>query len=645
MYALVFDNTFAKQFSKTATFVLLTYPTASPPESSHHMHHIDGGPSENPSSLRENLSQRKKAIQQPSTDSIQKLDLPGSDRNESADPSGNNKSGEDGGAAGSSKLFNGSLQKRRRRRHQGWARRFFSLDYKTSTLSYYHDRNTLALRGAVPLSLAAIGANAKTRQISIDSGAEIWHLKAANAKDFDAWKHALELARMSHDASTIGARTGSDTVRRSSPTVYTNPDEEYEWARIESLVKKVEDIRDATRDLAKDTDPKYLPSDVGRRRSEHPDSNPRSGASSNSDTPLEQGLNGYFNDSAGDRKPFWKRKQSSERPTPGMFKRSVSATLSTTSLSNAPPTPHKTNLCSQDNQPLQNHAEEGLHDRCMSLLRNLDDVVTDFGSLTRRSKQRRAATRPSAMPRHSVDSTSSDVFFDAEGFSSSQLLAIHHESDEEIDHDSVSDGDSGSSSEVEEPEVTRLTTRQGKYVPGFPPKPDFLFPLPAEDIKRRTTVAIPTVSPPNLVGLLRRNMGKDMSTISMPVSTNEPISLLQRIAESLEYSSLLDSATKAESSIDRLLHISAFAVSILSNGRVKERAIRKPFTPMLGETFELVREDRGFRLIAEKVSHRPLRMACQVESDLWSLTHSPMPSQRFFGKSAQLVSPYYDTAP
>lgn len=125
----------------------------------------------------------------------------------------------------------------------------------------------------------------------------------------------------------------------------------------------------------------------------------------------------------------------------------------------------------------------------------------------------------------------------------------------------------------------------------------------------------------------------------MPVSANEPISLLQRASEQLEYSHLLDeAATLTGTSADRLLYISAFAISSLTSFRVKERAIRKPFNPMLGETFELVREDKGFRFLAEKVSHRPLRMACQAESDTWTFTQSPFPTQKFWGKSAELVT-------
>jgi hypothetical protein len=57
---------------------------------------------------------------------------------------------------------------------------------------------------------------------------------------------------------------------------------------------------------------------------------------------------------------------------------------------------------------------------------------------------------------------------------------------------------------------------------------------------------------------------------------------------------------------------------------------------MLGETFELVREDKGFRFISEKVVHRPVRMACQAEAEKWTFVQSPTPVQKFWGKSAEL---------
>lgn len=127
----------------------------------------------------------------------------------------------------------------------------------------------------------------------------------------------------------------------------------------------------------------------------------------------------------------------------------------------------------------------------------------------------------------------------------------------------------------------------------------------------------------------------------MPITANEPLSLLQRSAEALEYASLLTLAASAPHETgERLLHVTAFAISALSGSRVKERAARKPFNPMLGETFELVREDLagGFRFLAEKISHRPVRVASQADAKEWTYTHAPAPSQKFWGKSAELLT-------
>ena len=47
----------------------------------------------------------------------------------------------------------------------------------------------------------------------------------------------------------------------------------------------------------------------------------------------------------------------------------------------------------------------------------------------------------------------------------------------------------------------------------------------------------------------------------MPVTLNEPLSALQRLCEELEYSELLEKACSAETSLDRMMWVAAFAVS------------------------------------------------------------------------------------
>ena len=75
--------------------------------------------------------------------------------------------------------------------------------------------------------------------------------------------------------------------------------------------------------------------------------------------------------------------------------------------------------------------------------------------------------------------------------------------------------------------------------------------------------------------------------------------MLQRLCEVLEYSELLDKASETEDPHERMVLIAAFAVSAYGSSHV--RADHKPFSPLLGETYENVREDKGFKYISEQV--------------------------------------------
>ena len=75
---------------------------------------------------------------------------------------------------------------------------------------------------------------------------------------------------------------------------------------------------------------------------------------------------------------------------------------------------------------------------------------------------------------------------------------------------------------------------------------------------------------------------------------------MQVLCEELEYSELLDKATEVDDPFMRLVYVTAFAVSSYSS--TFTRAGTKPFNPLLGETFECVRDDKGFKFVAEKVS-------------------------------------------
>lgn len=625
MYGLVFDNTFSIAMSKTATFVLLTYPSNAPPHPTHHLQNVPAVPSGSSlSSLGKTQSPKLGATASESVDSLASHPAVGNNGSR-----GNSIMGRSESETGIATYHTGILQKRRRKRGQGYARRFFSLDFASCTLSYYYSRNSSALRGAIPLSLAAIAADERRREISIDSGAEVWHLKTSHAKDFAEWTRALEkasnAARGVSDEQPLSPRLKVRTTGLQNGL--SNQEEEREWEQVEALVSRIVGTRDAVRRLSKNTAP------VTKKP-------PYAGLGLSTGSPNPEDSTDYFS-TAQEKKPFWRRK-SSAPSTPQMFQRSISSQLaipapgpvSTTISANASPAPSRKSK----------HKEEDMHEHCIALLKDLDTVLTDFSTLLSNSRRRRMAPPKSAASRASIDSTSTGEFYDAETMlDHSQVMMIDRHSEGDTQPSEAEDEfvtDASSISSAEEDNLAPMVNGSASL---FPIKPKSFHPLLiSTPVKRRMTVPAATVMPPSLIGFLRKNVGKDLSTISMPVSANEPTSLMQRIAEQLEYANLLNTAAAHKNPNMRLLYVTAFATSQFSSSRAKERAIRKPFNPMLGETFELLRTEKevpgGFRLLVEKVSHRPVIMAIQADSTVWSFCQTPAPTQKFWGKSAELIT-------
>lgn len=133
-----------------------------------------------------------------------------------------------------------------------------------------------------------------------------------------------------------------------------------------------------------------------------------------------------------------------------------------------------------------------------------------------------------------------------------------------------------------------------------------------------------------LWGILKSMIGKDMTRMTLPVSFNECTSLLQRLAEDIEYSNLLDTAAGYDDSTLRMAYVAAFAVSEYAS---TINRIAKPFNPLLGETFEYCRPDKHYRLICEQVSHHPPISACNAESIKWDYYGENAVASQFRGRS------------
>lgn len=121
--------------------------------------------------------------------------------------------------------------------------------------------------------------------------------------------------------------------------------------------------------------------------------------------------------------------------------------------------------------------------------------------------------------------------------------------------------------------------------------------------------------------------------ISLPCHAYEPMSILQRQTEMLEYSELLDYVVdECTDPLERMVYIAGFTLS----GMSATQRFRTDFNPMLGETYEYVSEERGFKFFSEQVSHHPPVSALHTESDKWVFWQNTNPSTSFLGNSLDI---------
>ncbi|XP_056300328.1 oxysterol-binding protein-related protein 3 isoform X2 [Pseudoliparis swirei] len=150
---------------------------------------------------------------------------------------------------------------------------------------------------------------------------------------------------------------------------------------------------------------------------------------------------------------------------------------------------------------------------------------------------------------------------------------------------------------------------------------------------------LPSPSPNNstisLWNILRNNIGKDLSKVAMPVQLNEPLNTLQRLCEELEYSELLDRAANTQDPFERMVYIATFVVSGYASSYYRTGG--KPFNPVLGETYECDRPDKGLRFVAEQVSHHPPISACHAESKNFIFSQDLRCKNKFWGKSMEII--------
>ncbi|KAK9127082.1 hypothetical protein Syun_015879 [Stephania yunnanensis] len=131
--------------------------------------------------------------------------------------------------------------------------------------------------------------------------------------------------------------------------------------------------------------------------------------------------------------------------------------------------------------------------------------------------------------------------------------------------------------------------------------------------------------------IMQKYIGADItSVLTLPVFICEPMTNLQKMAEIMEYSHLLNLANECEDPYLRMVYASSWAISVYS----AYQRTWKPFNPILGETYEMV--NHGVTFIAEQVSHHPPMGAGHAENEHFVYDVTSKLKTKFLGNSVDI---------
>ncbi|XP_041466653.1 oxysterol-binding protein-related protein 1-like isoform X3 [Lytechinus variegatus] len=266
---------------------------------------------------------------------------------------------------------------------------------------------------------------------------------------------------------------------------------------------------------------------------------------------------------------------------------------------------------------------------------NFQDIPAEFDYEDHEFHSVRDSGSRGSSPTGSFDDRLSDV----ESFYSVRMDSEQRSPTEGVQH-RISDSENHSNSKQSKEDL--LSSNNGDYsitknrdlgksdVFTFGSVPDIIIPgcarvrLPAQMYKRDHMT---------LWTVLKQCMGKELSKITMPVVFNEPLSFLQRCCEYIEHAHLLLKASMSDDPVDRMKFVTAFVVSASASNVDR---FGKPFNPLLGETYELTREDIDTKMLLEQVSHHPPVSAFHASSPHFEFHGAVHPKLKFWGKSMEV---------
>ncbi|KAF9277144.1 hypothetical protein BGZ68_009512 [Mortierella alpina] len=526
--------------------------------------------------------------------------------------------------------MSGWLLKKKRKRMQGWAKRWFQID--NGVLSYSKVQNG-PCRGKVHLVLSTVTVSQASNMIHIDSGTMLYHLKAFNTEDYKAWTRIMKAFKASEH------RAVQESVHRMTHRELPQKRVHLQntWIGSSTQVDQLKEIMSAMDAVYSDIKEQLdliRPQTEGDFASKPPSGRGRQSSVDNKFRLSKFGIPAFQRTTSdgivsSSNFPLEAVQSRLERSFSQLIEEKERAfDLMRSEMQKWEKNEKQYRLLLAENEKLAQyqHHRPGV-EKSSSLSRLALEEA--FFAHARSS----CATERTNSLTSSVHTANSDVFYDAmddailtANMSSADLSDLEgagFDGDGDLNDDKSSD-DEFLEDDVEEQNRTSAGATTAETTADGPIVRRSVLPAPVsgEDI--------------SLLSILRKNVGKDLSTVAMPVSLNEPINVLQRLCEELEYTELLDKATTLADSLDRLMYVAAFAVSGYAGSQW--RSGRKPFNPLHGETFEYVCTEKGFKFISEKVSHYPPVMACHAESVYnWSLSVDSRAKTKFWGKSMELI--------
>ncbi|KAG0142960.1 hypothetical protein CROQUDRAFT_661834 [Cronartium quercuum f. sp. fusiforme G11] len=602
------------------------------------------------------------------------------------------------------RVLEGWMLKKKRKKMQGFARRYFYLTEKPATLSYSFSPQS-RIRDSVYISLSSISISRRSRSIHIDSGGSlVMHIKTLSDSDFVRWTDALKSLVSQGNLKEHERRQRRKTAKKSKgsessggvpsvglglnlaalnalrpldmSTIY------HSISRMQTPLVALESVQTSLRELLLNehiSPPTFdSPGGIPNTPTSSPNANVNKGKKPNIFRHQSHSTSTYSS--------------SVQAPTEGArVLKIITDALSELRTEHL----NLVDLLNAHSTSIKNHS--GQPGQIPPMLRHSSDTSIELASASTTTPTTAISLKPSTqapailaptcsatllrpvdLPKvlrsnpsdideksDSNDSESDLTYHDAPseegGFVDLDAIDSNNVEREEIEFDSSGTGtlessddsetDSSSEEDAGEEETDKNSKINDNKIHDGHYRSDSTHTVKSIAIKQKNLNSNPQQTlierrkelPSTVTGdefsvfaMLRKNVGKDLSQVSFPISFNEPLSALQKLCEECEYADvLLNQAVKCKDPIERLVYVSAFAVSSFSS--TKTRASRKPFNPILGETYECIRPDKGFRFISEKVSHHPPIMAAYAEGDGWKLEMTSSIRQKFWGKSLEII--------